>query len=274
MINELKKNEFHRIRGLLRQEADNVEVKAIIDGINPGWVFVDDPIKPSIAMVWSAGQEGFYFVGDTQAQAFLQDLNAYIDQNLRDRALGQGLNRFEFSGDTKGWDSVFHDLFDHRGLTVSDQFIYKLKADQWKTYLKRVNTSPYRVVAIDRDLLSRKDLVNKAFLTQEILRWWSSIDDFLDKSHGYCMLDGHTVTNYSMGNFYVDQVMTIGIETLEAYRRQGLSQVTSELFVDRCLQEGMTVQWECMGENIASYRLAEKMGFVRTMTYTLYSFPF
>ena len=50
------------------------------------------------------------------------------------------------------------------------------------------------------------------------------------------------LTNYSIGNFFIDNVMTIGIETLEEYRRQGLSQISTEAFIEECFKSENHVQ--------------------------------
>jgi hypothetical protein len=274
MIKELQKSEFGKITTLLNEEADNVEVKSIIEGTNPGWVFVDSLECPKVAMVWSVGQEGFYFVGSETVADFNNALNNYIDEVIEERALEAKLNRFEFSGETEAWCPVFEKIFSHRKLNISKQYIYKLEKGHWVDYNKRLNTSPYTLRQIDKELLEDSKIKNTDFLTNEILRWWASVDDFTENSHGFCMMDNDTIANYSMGNFFVDNVMTIGIETIEKYRRQGLSQITSEAFIEKCFKEDNKVQWECMGENVASYKLAEKLKFDRTNEYTLYSFPF
>jgi hypothetical protein len=274
MIVELNKSQFGIISNLLDEDADNVEVKSIIEGVNPGWIFVDSLDNPQVSMVWSAGQEGFYFVGSEKIAEFNDLLNDFIDDEIEGRAKTAKLNRFEFSGETEKWCPVFEEIFHKRTLNISKQYIYKLEKRHWTNYRKRSNSSPYTLRKIDKALLTSTEIENTMFLKNEILRWWSTIDDFLNHSYGYCMMDQDTITNYSMGNFYIDNVMTIGIETLEEYRRQGLSQITSEAFVEACFKDNNTVQWECMGENIASYSLAEKMKFTRTNEYTLYSFPF
>ena len=274
MIYELDKSKFGMISNILNKNSDNIEVKAIIEGINPGWIFVDSLDKPKVAVVWSAGQEGFYFVGNENIVEFNNSINDFIDNEIEERAINKDLKRFEFSGETEKWCSVFEKIFSKRKLRTSKQYVYKLEKNDWENYNKGLNSSKYKLHKIDKQLLENKEIQNTIFLTKEILRWWSSLDDFFNKSHGFCMIDKNKITNYSLGNFYIDNVMTIGIETLKEYRRQGLSQITSEAFIGKCFEENNKVQWECMGENIASYKLAEKLKFKRTKEYTLYSFPF
>ena len=64
MIFELEQKQFNKISHLLSGNYINLEIKAVVDGYNPGWVFVDNKEDPKTAMVWSRGIECFYFVGD------------------------------------------------------------------------------------------------------------------------------------------------------------------------------------------------------------------
>lgn len=273
MIKEISKSQFERVTPLLNTNQLNIEVKSIIKGTNPGRIFVDSVDQPKSAMIWSDGQKGFYFIGDENNIEFNKSLDDFIDSELKEKCIDLGLKRFEFSGETENWNPIFLEIFKHRELNISKQMIFRIEKKDWKDYLKRENTTDYKLYKIDKSLILNKKYRNTEFLVDEILRWWSSIEDFLEKSHGFCMIDHDTITNYSIGNFYFDKVMTIGIETLKKYRRKGLSQITSEAFIEECFKDNITIQWECMKENHPSYRLAKKMGFNKSSEYTLFSFP-
>ncbi len=49
MISELKNSEFYKGKDLLNEKGQ-VEVKAVIEGINPGRVFVDDICSPTTGL--------------------------------------------------------------------------------------------------------------------------------------------------------------------------------------------------------------------------------
>lgn len=69
MITELKKSEFHVCKGLLNEQGQ-LEAKAVIEGINPGRVFVDDRKTPATALVWLGNNDGFLFIGDERNERF------------------------------------------------------------------------------------------------------------------------------------------------------------------------------------------------------------
>ena len=81
------------------------EALAIIEGNNPGWVFVDDLNTPRAALVWAQGIEGFYLVGDANSATFLEELAVYADQVLMPRLHNLGVGWFEISGD-EDWNPI------------------------------------------------------------------------------------------------------------------------------------------------------------------------
>ncbi len=86
MIYELNQSQFKSISHLLTGERINLEIKAVVEGYNPGWVFVDNVMEPKTAMVWSQGIKGFYFLGDVNSNEFNNYLETYIKYIIAPRA--------------------------------------------------------------------------------------------------------------------------------------------------------------------------------------------
>lgn len=274
MIYEITKDRFYSIQSLLDDKMDNIEIKAVIAGINPGWIFVDSIESPRTAMIWSKGIQGFYFAGDQNNPEFNTYICNFIDQEIEKRAIEENLNRFEFSGETEKWDTVLEEIFKDKSLHKSKQYIYKFKYDIWNSHKKGKLKNGFMLREIDRELFSDPCISNLEFISSEIERWWNSAEDYLDNTFGYCIINENMIVNYCICNFVYKNVHTIGIETLEDFRRQGLSQITTEAFIEKCIKSYLEPYWECMESNHASRSLAEKLGFVRSHIYTLYSFPF
>lgn len=90
MIFELNQLLFSKESHLLNGELINLEIKAVVEGYNPGWVFVDNIENPETAMVWSKGIKGFYFIGDANNSDFNNNVNLYIDEEILPRAQSMG----------------------------------------------------------------------------------------------------------------------------------------------------------------------------------------
>lgn len=274
MIYEIEKTNFSSIYCLLDDSMDNIEIKAVIEGTNPGWIFVDSIDSPRTAMVWSKGIQGFYFIGDKNNPEFNNYINDFIDKEIEPRGIKESLNRFEFSGETEQWCPILEEIFSNRQLNKSRQYIYKFKPDSWNGYKKRKLKDNFILRKIDKDLLKDKNIKNLEFISSEILRWWDSYDDYINRTFGYCILFEDKIVNYCICDYVHDNIRPMGIETIEEFRRNGLSQVTTEAFVENCINEQLNPYWECMESNIPSRTLAERLKFSRNHIYILYSFPF
>ncbi|MCP1359318.1 GNAT family N-acetyltransferase, partial [Aneurinibacillus migulanus] len=62
MISELAKRDFYKCKGLA-YERGHAEVKAILEGTNPGRVFVDNLTSPNSGLIWLGNNDGFFFIG-------------------------------------------------------------------------------------------------------------------------------------------------------------------------------------------------------------------
>lgn len=60
-----------------------------------------------------------------------------------------------------------------------------------------------------------------------------------------------------------DKVQEIGINTLREYRGRGYAAEACSLCIERIIANGKCPQWSCAYDNIASAKLAEKIGFVK-----------
>ena len=273
MIFEIKKEYFKSIFNILDDEIDNIEVKAVIEGNNPGWIYADSIKSPETAVIWSKGIQGFYFVGDHNNPKFNYYISDYIDNKIIPRVKKENLDRFEFSGESEKWCPILEEIFAEKKLDKSKQLIYKLNYDQGNNYKKRTLNIKFKLRKINSELLNDRNIENLDYITSEILRWWDSSEKYLEKAFGYCIIFDKKIVSYCISNFVYKNIHTIGIETLKDYRRKGLSQAAAEAFVEKCIAEKLEPHWECMESNRASRNLAEKLNFKRKRIYTLYSFP-
>lgn len=271
MIYELGKSQFKNISHLLVGNRCNLEIKAVTELNNPGWVFADDLQQPKTALVWSKGIEGFYFIGEDKNPGFNNYINDYIDIIIRPRVKQLGLDSFECSGVSLEWDNTIEKLFHKRKLEKSFQCVYKFKDFESYCLEKKLLDSSYKVKRIDGKLLNSK-IHNKEFLLSEIVLFWNSVDDFLQKGIGFCVIDDKLVVSRAISGFVSGNIHEIGIETLKEYRRKGLAKKSAIEFLKYCKKNKFEPYWECMKRNIASASLAESIGFSKDFEYALYEF--
>ncbi|MCT1403717.1 hypothetical protein M4D81_32445 [Paenibacillus sp. p3-SID867] len=81
----------------------NVEVRAIVNGNNPGRVYVDDLTEPTASLVWIQGQKGFQIVGNVQSQSFLADLEGYMRQHIEPKLKKLNIHSVEIGAEMNIW---------------------------------------------------------------------------------------------------------------------------------------------------------------------------
>lgn len=248
------------------------EALAVIQGNNPGWVFGDDPDKPRSMLVWAQGIEGFYLVGDADNTAFLDEIDGFIDPVLKPRLKNSGISWFEISG-TEKWNPLIEHVFENRNLERSQQWVYTLKPTGVEPTRQIASIGDRKPLRIAQPVLSDSLVVNKEFLFSKMLKFWGSVDAFLRAGIGYMLISGDEIASLCFSGFVVGNVHVIDIETKGSFRRRGFAELVARAFIQECADRRLQIHWDCMAENVASVRLAEKLGLMRSHTYTLYSFP-
>ena len=248
------------------------EALAVIEGNNPGWVFADDLNTPRTALVWAQGIEGFYLVGDTDNTAFLESLDDNIDHVLKPRLHTLGTTWFEISGG-KNWDSVIENVFGNRNLERSQQWVYTLKPTKCRTAVQPETVGDCKLQRIDQRLLADLSASNEEFLRAKLALFWGSERAFLKTGLGYVLVCGEEIASLCCSGFVSGNTHAIDVETEASHRRKGYAEAVAKAFVAACIERHLQPYWDCMAENVASAQLAQKLGFARSHTYTLYSFP-
>lgn len=116
----------------------------------------------------------------------------------------------------------------------------------------------YENRAIDRELLERiQGRITPAFS-------WESGKRFLQGGKGFCVTAGGEPAAWAFSAAVSGREIDIGVETCDAYQRQGLASAAVQAMVLYIRETGKQPVWACHAGNIASQRLAERSGFVRT----------
>jgi hypothetical protein len=132
--------------------------------------------------------------------------------------------------------------------------------------------SDCRLQKVDRHLLFSLSAGNKEFLFSKLIRFRGSVDTFLNTGLRYVLVDGEEIASLCCSGFVARNIHVIDIETEVSHRRKGYAETVARAFVAECIEKHLQPHWDCMAENTASARLAEKLGFTQSHVYTLYSF--
>ena len=275
MISELKKLEFYKCKELLYEQGQ-LEAKAVIEGVNPGRVFVDDIDFPTSGLIWLGNNDGFIFIGDEKNEVFNNELNNFIDKKIIPDAIKAGLNWFEAIGNHSKWNTTIKKVLKTRNLGSWNQRVYTLHKDDYKSNHELSIEQGYKVVKICDVLYENNNysIKNIKFLHSKILEFWSSSEKFFIEGIGYCVIYKDEIVSICFSGFVVGNVHAVTIETIEGHRGKKLAQNIAKSFVNDCLNNNIVPYWDCMESNKPSIAVAENLGFKNIFNYIGYDFTF
>ncbi|MGG4345715.1 GNAT family N-acetyltransferase [Paenibacillus lautus] len=265
MITELNKSEFYKIKHIT-DKYENIEVRAVVNGNNPGGVYVDHPTEPTAALIWIEGQKGFQIIGDAQSKPFLTGLEEYMRNHIEPKLQKQNINWVEIGLDPDPWNKTIQNIFKKRDISSDTQHVFTLSG---KPQPIKFQDQEVNIQRISRELLKSRRLENHSFLENKILRFWDSTDSFLEQGFGYFVEDNNNVVSLCFSAFIVDKTHAIDIETLEEHKRRNYGASVARAFVQECVQKGIHPYWDCTPDNTGSIRLAQKVGMSLDFDYQI-----
>jgi hypothetical protein len=248
---ELAKHEYDRARPIFEDiQHDRAVMYAVIEGNTPGRIFVNRPYDPSVALLRFSGGE-LYLGGIADDGALNREI---VELILNDLATPRHLLIFGLSD---AWQCALDDLLKERGVmrAVREDFAldparFRAARTGWRSRVPE----GFHVQQMDRRLALQSDP------SHEIL--WGSIDNFIAKAFGFCVLKGDEIVSRCSPVALGDRRFGIGVDTKEGYRRRGFATLACCAFIERCLEEDFLLEWGCF-YNDASRALALKLGLVR-----------
>lgn len=269
-MEKILKDDYHKIYKLLNEGIKYPEVISIIENNNPGVVFVDEINAPNTALVWNQGMKGFYFIGNNESKLFLQNINSFIDSQMTSFLQERNIDYFEVSGTTVSWERTIENIFYNKNLRSWEQFIYYW--DESIKIKKQIKGFKYKIHSLGNMKINHYKYSNWKYYKNVIAEFWGEIDRLIDKGNCYYATDGNKIVGVCYSAFATSNVKTIGIETEEEYRKQGVGYNLALSCIEDVLKEDKFPWWDCMGKNLPSRALAEKLGFVKAKEYRCYRF--
>ncbi len=249
-VYDLPFSQFQLAAPLLRQAwFDEAYIEMVLEGIQPGRIFVDSLDHPAAALLCHPYE--FYVAGDCSPGS---PLRRFIKDNPVEPDVFQGL--YGYCGVGPAWETVL--VEDSGGLLKlipRRNFKFKRPAPllDWRALI------PTHAVfqRIDADLAPQ---VDRDF-HQSISRYWETHQNFLERSYGFCLLvDGQIACLVDVPGIS-SHYANFSVATKKAYRRQGLALLTCTACIEHTLARGLMPTWDTDGPNLASAALALKLGF-------------
>jgi len=104
-------------------------------------------------------------------------------------------------------------------------------------------------------------------------RFWRTATQFVDQGGGFGAIVDRELGALAFCSYRHGTQLEIGIETVPRHRGKGHARLVACALIDDCLRRGVEPVWACRLENVASYKLAIKLGFVPGAHVPYYRLP-
>ncbi|PZP93264.1 MAG: hypothetical protein DI587_29030 [Variovorax paradoxus] len=258
-MHELRPSEFHRVAFLFGNLPYGPTIpNSVIAGTGPGRVFVDDAMQPTAALVYNSG--ACTLAGNSHSAAFGKAVCKWLLEY-------HGSDYFILYADPDAWHHLLDQFLVH-GVTKRRRLDFDFVPSKFTLPDGGKNTNPrgYELRRIDQPLMEqvRGDLLPYS------RSYWRSAADFARDGVGFCMVHQDAIVSVSYTCFAWKGHHDIDIMTVEGHRRRGLGHLVACAFIDHCLSNGLTPNWDCWSSNQASVALATRLGFVPRVEVTTY----
>lgn len=158
------------------------------------------------------------------------------------------------------WENRLGDLFAGKRPIRRQRQYFELDARQFEPQV--VVPDGYHLHQVDASLLTQEHLHNWDGLKTEMVSERPSLDDFLAKSFGVCIIHEDEIVGWCLSEYNCGPRCEIGIATDTAHRRKGLATLMATAVIQQALSQGIhQIGWHCWANNTPSSATARKLGF-------------
>ena len=256
------------INRLLRPTPYSAEARSVTVGNSPGWVFSDEDAEPAAAVIGSRGMEGFWLFSDAPQAELTTAIRTFVEHDGRALLNSVGYNFLEMSTSNDQCGAAIQDALSPSKVDVSRSLILTNDVD--------VSHSPpdhsLPVVSVSEALHLQPGHLN---LADKVSLFWGDQSRFdAVAAMGFCVVVDGTATSLCMSAFIDDDVHCVDMETDERFWRQGHGLAAANAFLAACRERGLTMHWSSMESNVASYKLARRLGLRQVGDYMTYSIEY
>lgn len=272
MIQPLSTAQFSEVRPLFQRLIKNqLMCTAVLEGIYPGQVYVDDTTQPCTALLTTyieSEAHGIwcFLAGEPTNEAFNQSLNAAIFSH---QIIADQTPILFLTCDPDDWGGQMDAVLSPRPPIWFPRyhFISRQVGFDWRAGLP----PGFTVERMNNDLRSMPGLQLPEDVATTLTKWGAMSEPrFMD--FGFVTLDRSrprpVIASWATVDFIAAGAGDLGFFTQEDYRHHGLGTIAVSAALEHGFAHGLQqVNWTCDAENLGSIRTAEKLGLERIADY-------
>ena len=269
----LEKSDYYKVREPLKSvKSNHLFARTIVEQHLDGKIYVDNVETPGT----------FYIIHPYgMSLLFGKSDNEGFNSNFLDFAFNTNKirNRAEWmQAYPNDWNTKLSDLFGNKMIKSTDNsnmevdckvelhtrvnFRFDLK--KYQDFKQNIDKGNFNIVRTGKEIF--KDMQGSVVP----MYFWKDEEDFSSRGMGFSLFHEHKLASTAYSAFIHDNLLEIGIETVEQFRNKGFAQYSCSALIDYCLENNLEPIWSCRLENTGSYKLAQKIGFEPTIYLPFY----
>lgn len=258
---ELKVEDYHLATGLLQQVPFNtLFAQSVIQGRNPGRVFVDRPEQPGACYIASAYGMSL-LCGESKDPFFRDALIGYLRNERQQRSQQEWLQVHPDS-----WNDLLSSLAETGKIEEHTRVNFTFNPSNHRSLTEQLRSEVQQpeIVTVNKDIFNQFDgsVIPRYF--------WKEAEQFLTAGAGFCVIEHGRPAALAFSAYRIEGTLEIGIETAEQARGKGYAIQACCALIRYCMDQGLEPVWSCRRENEGSYRLAQKLGFIPSVRIPYY----
>jgi RimJ/RimL family protein N-acetyltransferase len=269
MVTELVFDDYCLVKPFFEGSEFDLLLSAILEGNSLAQVWVDDKSEPESVFLWDKANNVFYLAGGESNVQFNREIRALIGRKVVPELKLRRRFHFRLRSTSELWDKTLSSIFVDTNLTLGHHIFHthqKPVKHDWRSSMPE----GLRLKQIDEHFLHEEPYENKEFVLDEIQQMWPTVDGFVKFGFGSSIVTENQVVCWCTAEYMSKGKCGVGIETVHDYQNMGLATSAASAFVEHCKARNIKPHWECNAENLASRRVAEKVGFVKEHEYRVY----
>ena len=258
MFKKLLPEQYPLVRAVFNPLDHHLAIASILEGNTLAPVYVDDPADPRAAFTWFHSRA--FLVGSPENLGFSQALHAHIQYRLLPQLAADGQDAIILYASSSEWDPWAETLRPGKPPIHSVRQYFRTLAltKNWRKVLLK----GYTLCSVEEALAIQPPLQNLNWLMEEVVSERASLDDFLQRSFGICVIHEGTLVGWCLSEYNTNGRCEVGVATAEEHQRRGLGTAASLALVEEAFRRGFhEVGWHCWKRNTPSAALAQKSGF-------------
>ena len=256
------------LSALFQAQEMHLAVWAGLAGHSPARLVADHPEKPGAALLWVRGR--MYLAGSPENPAFNAALRPYFEQVVYPQGRAQEMGAYVLHF-TPGWESVIQDSLAAYDPIYGEHLYYEFNAPA-KPAAGQTQLPPgFSLCPADQALVQRNDLEGLDWLLDEMCSERPSVEDFLQRSFGLCLLHEKRIIGWCLSEYNTGPRCEVGIAIDDAHQRRGLATLLGSAFIEQAQAQGIQrVGWHCWKSNQPSAATALRIGYQPAGDYPTY----